>query len=128
MIDNWQGDALLLALELAFTEANEEINDHIKDETTSVKWDWPRETYRVARNMVAGSPRDIVDSGEFLDSIHYEYESLDEGYHKISVTYAEEVVLGIGDRPPRNVFQTPIYEDLMPEFQERAIKYMNEIK
>jgi hypothetical protein len=128
MIDNWQGDAFILAVELGFTEANEEINEEIKDETRSVKWDWPRETYRIARGMVAASPRDVIDSGEFLESIHYEYQQLDEGFHKISVTYAQDVVLGIGDKPARNVFQIPIYEHLLPEFQDRVIKYMNQIK
>lgn len=127
MIDNWQGDALVLALELAFTEANERANELIKVETEDNKWDWPRATIR-SDGTIAGSPRDVIDTGAFLESIHYEYESLDEGEHQINVPYAQDVVLGIDDKPARNVFEKPIYERLFPEFQERAIKYMNEIK
>lgn len=126
MIENWQGEALILAIELGFTEANERANELIKVETEDNKWTWPRPTIR-SDGTIAGSPRDVIDTGAFLESIDYVYTQLDEGEHRIDVPYALDVVLGVGDKPARNVFQIPIYERLFPEFLKKASENMDKV-
>lgn len=50
----WNGDAIVGALEEPFHQANEVLGRAFANEITAEKWEWPTQP----------SPRDIVDTGE----------------------------------------------------------------
>ena len=51
----------------AFTEMAIAFGETAQENINAEAWEWPRETVR-QNGMVAGSPRDIVDTGELRDS------------------------------------------------------------
>ena len=55
------------SLVFAWMRANEELGYAMDDAMNDERWSWPRLTYR-QNGDVAGSPRDIVDTGELRDS------------------------------------------------------------
>ena len=52
-------------------QIGEQWYDNIKDEISSVKWEYPGETKRKS-GEIAGSPRNIVDTGQLLNSAEFE--------------------------------------------------------
>lgn len=54
-------------IETGFNQINEELHINIKDAIASKQWEWDRTTYR-RNGEVATSPRNIVDTGELLNS------------------------------------------------------------
>lgn len=59
------------SLRQGFIQLNEELHVNIKNSIVSKKWEWDRPTYR-RNGDVVGSPRDIVDNGELLNSQSWE--------------------------------------------------------
>ena len=59
-------------IEEAFQELVHDFDEQLRSEITSEKWDWDRITHRRVgagkTGKIAGSPRDIVDTGELRDS------------------------------------------------------------
>ncbi|MDJ0579098.1 hypothetical protein [Crocosphaera sp.] len=55
----------------------DEFSQQQQEEIKSEKWDWPRVTHRIQgvgrTGQVASSPRDIVDTGELLDSLEINF-------------------------------------------------------
>lgn len=125
MLD-WRGDDVLLAVQVGFLNANDRMNELIMVETEDNKWAWPRNTLR-SDGSIAGSPRDVIDTGAFLDSIKGEALDLETYEHSINVPYALEVVLGSKHKPARNVFEKPL--DRLPELVKQHVgKMLNEVK
>jgi hypothetical protein len=58
----------------AFTEMAEGFGEKAQEIIETQMWEWPRETVR-QNGTVAGSPRDIVDTGELRDSYSIEVRS-----------------------------------------------------
>lgn len=54
-----------------FIEYNEKLHESIKDSILSTKWEWDRTTYR-KNGEIVDSPRNIIDTGELLDSQSWE--------------------------------------------------------
>ncbi|MBD2437338.1 hypothetical protein [Nostoc sp. FACHB-110] len=56
------------AIDKAFDVAVDALADSCQDAIASEIWEWPRETVRQNSDIV-GSPRDIVDTEELIDSL-----------------------------------------------------------
>ena len=123
---DWRGDDVLLAVQVGFLNANDRMNELIMVETEDNKWAWPRSTFR-SDGTIAGSPRDIIDTGAFLNSIKGAPIDLETYEHRIDVPYALDVILGSKFKPARNVFQKPL-ERLPDLVSEHVGKILNEVK
>lgn len=124
-INQWNDASIILAGQLAFSDAGDRVTELIRVETEDNKWSWPRTTFRQS-GQVVNSPRDVVDSGAFLNSIEGRLVDLNTYEHHIGVDYALNVVLGERGKPARNVFEAPIerYLDLTVGY---ASTYLNEV-
>ena len=123
---NWNGDSVLLAIQVGFLDTNDEVNELIKVETEDEKWAWSRTTRRKNGEIVT-SPRNIVDTGAFLQSISGKPLNLEVYEHRIDVPYATKVVIGGKNYPARNVFQKPMEE--FPELLKKNVgKMLNEVR
>ncbi len=80
--------ALLQKMERAFQEVNEiDLEEAFNFEIASPVWNWPGETVR-SKGVVAGSPRNIIDSGDLLDSYDRQRTDKTQYLHAWRVPYA----------------------------------------
>jgi phage gpG-like protein len=77
------------AIHQAFDIAAERLGDDFNNAITAEVYEWPRETERSDRS-IAGSPRDIVDTEQLLDSLSISRTSNAASY-EWTVEYAAAV-------------------------------------
>jgi hypothetical protein len=71
----------------AFQELVSEFAEEQVRQIEAVEWPWPRKTVR-STGEVAGSPRNIVDTGALRDSLNIEWISPTEAIYHWDVDYA----------------------------------------
>ncbi len=79
--------ALVQKHQRAFAAANVDLEQAIIGEIASPIWNWPGTTVRQS-GEVAGSPRNIIDSGDLLDSYRVEKRGPNAYSHGFAVPYA----------------------------------------
>lgn len=79
--------ALLQKQRTAFAVANKDLEEAIVGQIASPIWNWPGETVR-QNGAVAGSPRNIIDSGDLLGSYRVEKRGPNAYSHGFAVPYA----------------------------------------
>lgn len=106
----WNPQALLQdRTDRALKLAADDLGAALRKQFTSPVWAWPRQTLR-RNGAVAGSPRDLVDTGALMNS-QQKPERIKAGHYRIVWTepYAAAVFLGAvfkkrrGSLPARNV-------------------------
>ena len=68
----WNQTQLLLRVPIILRRYGDVMDKELKDQIKAVKWSWPNKTRR-RNGTIVGSPRDIVDTGNFLRSQRREY-------------------------------------------------------
>jgi hypothetical protein len=58
-------------IEPEFIDLNERLHESIKESISDEKWEWDKTTYR-RNGEVVDSPRNIIDTGELLNSQSWE--------------------------------------------------------
>jgi hypothetical protein len=66
-LKGWNATQLKLRVPTILTRYGDVMDKQLKEEIQTVQFDWPRKTRR-RNGTVVGSPRDIVDTGNFLRS------------------------------------------------------------
>lgn len=67
-LKEWNADKLLAKSERVLEQLGPIYAAEADRQITAVKWFWPNQTVRRFSREVVGSPRDIVDSGQLLQS------------------------------------------------------------
>lgn len=96
----WRGGLVTPAVERAFIETNLIAGREFQSAIASRVWDWPRLTQRRAGAPV-GSPRNIVDMGQLLNSYAPRKVSNREYVHSWPVRHALPVHEGTPRMPAR---------------------------
>lgn len=65
------------AAQEAFEVTVQQVSEGCDRELESDKWDWPRETLRKSGNLIPPGLRDIIDTGELLESKEVSVEGND---------------------------------------------------
>ena len=96
----------------SFAKANDTLEQDIVGSIGSPIWQWPGQTERQS-GQVVGSPRDIVDSGDLLDSYRVERRGPNQTAHVFDVPYALAVHEGAALRnggiiPARPFTEAPV--------------------
>ena len=85
-------------IESAFKELVEGFNDQLREEIEAEKWEWSGITNRKVgagrTGKIAGSPRDIVDTGDLRDSQSFDYISPIYALYQWNVDHAAIVHQG----------------------------------
>lgn len=71
-LKGWNATQLKLRIPVIIRRYGDVLGDQLKEEIKSVQFGWPNETRR-RNGTTVGSPRDIVDTGNFLRSQRREY-------------------------------------------------------
>ena len=71
-LKGWNAAQLALRVPQIIRAYGDALDAQLKDEIKAVQFDWPRRTRR-RNGSVVGSPRDIVDTGNFLRSQRRDY-------------------------------------------------------
>jgi hypothetical protein len=74
-------------IEQSFAEIVDQFKEEQLEQIESEKWDWPRETLRHNGQKVL-APRDIIDTGELINSLEVEDISTTEVVYHYPVKYA----------------------------------------
>ena len=114
-------DLLHNVIDEAFQELVSEFAQEQVKQIEAVEWPWPRETIR-STGEVAGSPRNIIDTGALRDSLNIEWISPTEAIYHWDVDYAiyvhQGAVLNNGTELPARpwIFAAMGEYDLFEEF------------
>jgi hypothetical protein len=99
----------------SFAEIVDQFTEEQIDQIKSDKWEWPRETIR-HNGQTVGSPRDIIDTGELINSLEVEDISNTEVVYHYPVKYAinvhEGIVLASGVELPARPWVDDAVEEL----------------
>ena len=71
-LKGWNATQLKLRIPAIIRAYGDVMDAQLKEEIKTVQFDWPRQTRR-RNGSVVGSPRDIVDTGNFLRSQRRDY-------------------------------------------------------
>lgn len=82
------------AIAESFQELIEDFAEEQIKQIEAVEWPWPRETIR-STGEVAGSPRNIIDTGLLRDSLNIEWIGSTEVIYCWDVDYAIHVHQGV---------------------------------
>lgn len=66
-VNRWEGQRFLARLPRILDVYGQALSTQLKEEINTAQFAWPRSTRR-SRGQIVSSPRDIVDTGEFLRS------------------------------------------------------------
>lgn len=115
-LKGWNATQLKLRIPTIIRAYGDVLGDQLKQEIQAVQFDWPRQTRR-RNGSTVGSPRDIVDTGNFLRSQRRDYPNAttlqfswdaksDNGF-----MYAGAILEGYvrtGTRPDGTSISTPV--------------------
>lgn len=107
MILNWNGGDIASRLTQAWTETNSKLGERMQNAARAKVYEWPRRTVR-SDGSVAGSPRDVVDTGAFVESYRLTRVGVESFDHAFTVPYAATIIIGTRDTPPRDVTAEPL--------------------
>lgn len=125
-LKGWNATQLKLRIPTIIRAYGDVMDRELKDQIQLVRYDWPGITYR-RNGTIEGSPRDIVDTGNFLRSQRREYPDAttlrftwdaksDKGF-----MYAGIILTGYTSRggralPPRNWIKPALEAHPLNEF------------
>ncbi len=116
-----QAKALVAKQRAAFAEANKVLEQEIIGSIGSPIWRWPGQTVRQS-GAVAGSPRDIIDSGALLNSYHVEKRSATQTAHVFDAEYTAAVYNGATLRNGGTIPARPFAEAPLADFPDTFTK------
>ena len=104
----------------AFAETGQDLSQAIQEDFEHPIWQWRRATKRKS-GEIAGSPRNIVDTGALRDSQVLDIARVGEIQIRWTAPYAARVFLGDGRSAPRNLPIVVLHEFRFAEkFATRA--------
>lgn len=74
-LKGWNATQLKLRVPIIIRAYGKVMDPELKEQIKAVKWNWPNQTRR-RNGTIVGSPRDIVDTGNFLRSQRRDYLDL----------------------------------------------------
>jgi len=99
-LKGWDAASLRNRVPVILSNYADRLGPEFKEQIRAVQYDWPRETERSDGRKV-GSPRDIVDTGAFVNSQVRRRDSVTQirfVWGGGSVTYAGYILNGISER------------------------------